>query len=307
MPKVAVIICTRNRARHLAEALQTFENCIAPADWQADLIVVDNGSTDETKAVATAKPARGTWPLTYVYEPKPGLSHARNAGLRAADADILAFTDDDCRAASDWIVQLVRTFESCPELDAVFGRVEAVEGADIRRTVAVKQEENARDYRHPVMPTGIGHGNNMAFRRTALEKVGAFDAALGAGGALGAAEDTDMAYRVLRLGRLVRYEPSCVIRHEPREDEAQVRRTHWRNAVGMGAFFSKHFLRGDFFALKCWMWMMLGLPSAALKERRAGHREDLAAKRLYFFGLPYGAFARLWFDLTHGFPKEERL
>ena len=295
MKRISVIVCTRNRSAQLETALSSFESCAVPEGWEAELVVVDNGSTDDTAAIAGRKPARGSFRITVVREPRPGLSCARNAGIRQATGEIIAFTDDDCQAQADWITSLVRAFGLYPDVDSVFGRVEATSGADAGRTVAVKTETRGRDYRYPDMPGRIGHGNNMAFRRQALEKAGPFDEALGAGGPLRAAEDLDMAYRILRGGGQVRYEPSCVILHAPRETEAQVRATHWRNAVGMGACYGKHALHGDLFAAKCLFWMMAGLPASADRE----------AKWLYFWGLPAGVAKRSLHDMKASFGRAQ--
>ncbi len=299
MRRFCVIVCTRNRCKQLSEALRSFETCRVPDGWEADLIIVDNGSTDATSAVASEMPRRGQFAVRVIAEMRPGLSCARNAGLRATDAELVAFTDDDCKADPDWVSRLIETFDNHPSVSALFGRVQPPEGAKASHMVAVKTEESAHEYRYPAMPGRLGHGNNMAFRRQALAQVGAFDEALGAGAPLAAAEDLDMAYRILRRGGVIRYEPSCRIVHAPRESKAQVNATHWRNAVGMGACYGKHALRGDAFAWKCLFWLLIDIPVSSMREWRSGRSADLYTKWLYFWGLPIGIFKRAAYDLFH--------
>src|SRR5436305_8400951 len=119
---VSVIISTYNRCEMLPAAL---ESILAQetAGTRYELIVVDNNSTDKTREVVESFIARGHANLRYVFEGKQGLSHARNAGIAAARAPIIAFTDDDVRAASDWVASIKRVFDEHPEVDFVGGKV----------------------------------------------------------------------------------------------------------------------------------------------------------------------------------------
>ncbi len=67
--------------------------------------------------------ARGHAHLRYVFEGQQGLSYARNAGVAAARAPLIAFTDDDVRAACDWVVSIKRAFDEHPEVDCIGGKV----------------------------------------------------------------------------------------------------------------------------------------------------------------------------------------
>jgi glycosyltransferase involved in cell wall biosynthesis len=296
-------VCTRNRSGQLSGALGSLEPCVLPEGWEGELIIVDNGSTDSTWSVARASAMRGRLPVRTIHEARPGLSCARNAGWRASAAELVAFTDDDCRAAPDWIEQIIRAFERHAHVEAVFGQVAAADGADAARTLAVETDADARDYRFGAIPSRIGHGNNMAFRRSTLARVGAFDESLGAGGVLRSAEDLDMAYRLLRQGSVIRYEPAARVFHLPRQEKTQVQADHWRNAVGVGACYGKYALRGDGFAIKCLLWLMADLPASAWREWRAGSHMDLSTKWSYFIGLPCGVLRRAWHDLLRVRPR----
>jgi len=90
---ISVIVCTYNRAELLRELLPTLcEQTVAFTQYE--VIVIDNGSTDHTKTVAAVFAAR--YPqVRYCYEPRQGLSHARNRGWQEAKGDYVAYIDDD--------------------------------------------------------------------------------------------------------------------------------------------------------------------------------------------------------------------
>ena len=74
----------------------------------AELIVVDNGSTDDTAAVVTAWMRDRTFPTRLIFEPRPGLSIARNRGVVASTGRLLVFTDDDCELTESYLPDLLR-------------------------------------------------------------------------------------------------------------------------------------------------------------------------------------------------------
>ncbi|MDG2133825.1 MAG: glycosyltransferase, partial [Phycisphaerales bacterium] len=94
-PKVSIIICSRNRAAQLEKCLDSIheDEMLATA---AELVLIDNGSTDDTHQIMEAHADRARYPVLVRQEPDAGLSRARNAGLDAATGDLLLFTDDDC-------------------------------------------------------------------------------------------------------------------------------------------------------------------------------------------------------------------
>jgi glycosyltransferase involved in cell wall biosynthesis len=119
MPQVkfTVAICTWNRASLLLQALEQLTRVQQPqAAWE--IIVVNNNSTDETERVLDA--FMGRLPLRRVFEPAPGLSHARNTAVRHATGDYIVWTDDDVLVDSNWLATHERAVERWPEA-AVFG------------------------------------------------------------------------------------------------------------------------------------------------------------------------------------------
>jgi len=112
-----VAICTWNRAPLISRALEQLTRIEQPRGaWE--IIVVNNNSTDETERVVDAFVDR--LPLRRVFEPAPGLSHARNTAVRYATGDFVVWTDDDALVGARWLVAYERAIERWPEA-AVFG------------------------------------------------------------------------------------------------------------------------------------------------------------------------------------------
>lgn len=287
IPLISVIVCTRNRAAVLKEALVRLQQSLSMRPGEYDIVIVDNGSHDGTHAVVEAACSNSPCAITYVYEPRAGLSRARNAGLAAAKGGLLAFTDDDCLVSPDWLRNAADAIQNEPELSGLCGRVLPYDEGASSSIVSVKTDTTPKRYRYPCSPF-VGHGNNMAFRRQVLEEIGGFDLDLGPGAPMGAAEEFDVIYRVLRAGHTLAYEPQCVIQHRARTTEREASATEWRNAIGLGACLSKHFLSGDSFALKCAYWLVTALPSITLKTWRAGDWHNLKCRTYYCLGIPVG-------------------
>ena len=118
---VTVVLSTFNRARLLGPAVERLlDQSVSTTSFE--LVVVDNNSTDETHAVVREHIAAAGGRLRYVFEGQQGLSYARNAGIRAARADIVAFTDDDVRVGDDWVEVIRAAFERHPHVDCLGGR-----------------------------------------------------------------------------------------------------------------------------------------------------------------------------------------
>src|SRR5690606_16449022 len=106
----SVVVCTRDRAASLAVTLESIAGLRIPALVVAELVVVDNGSTDGTPAVVEAFRRRSPLPLRYVRELRPGIAPARNAGMAAARGRIVVFTDDDVTVEPDWLAEMLEAF-----------------------------------------------------------------------------------------------------------------------------------------------------------------------------------------------------
>ena len=115
---ISVIVVTLNRAESLQEALRSL---IRQERQPDEVIVVDNGSTDNTKEVVLN--FKDKLNIKYVYEVQSGIPYARNAGIRNATKDIIAFIDDDCVADRNWLKYLEIPFIKDPHIGVVGGEV----------------------------------------------------------------------------------------------------------------------------------------------------------------------------------------
>ena len=121
-PEVSVVVATYNRCEILPGTLDSLIN--QNSEIAYEVIVVDNNSTDDTRRVIDKlREKPGYEKLNYHFEDKQGVSHARNRGIAAARASILAFTDDDIRPAPDWVASISEAFKKFPEADCIGGKV----------------------------------------------------------------------------------------------------------------------------------------------------------------------------------------
>jgi glycosyltransferase involved in cell wall biosynthesis len=88
-----------------------------------EVVIVDNNSTDNTRATVESFIDKGHTNLRYVFEPRQGIAYGRNAGIAAAKADIIAFTDDDVVVADNWIATINHTFAENPDIDYIGGKI----------------------------------------------------------------------------------------------------------------------------------------------------------------------------------------
>jgi GT2 family glycosyltransferase len=111
--RVAIGVCTACRSQMLARCLEALACQVAPQDCDVEIIVADNEPTPRNREAVAAFAGRCPFPVHYVHEPRRGISHARNAVLEACEDrfDWLAFTDDDCVPASDWVAALLAAAE----------------------------------------------------------------------------------------------------------------------------------------------------------------------------------------------------
>lgn len=220
MIRLSLIIATYNRARPLLEALESVVAQDASlALWEC--VVVNNNSQDDTEARFADFAARHpAFALRMVREPHQGLSHARNCGIAAARGEYLAIIDDDERINPGFVAAYIRFFDTHPDAVAAGGRIipeyPAGRPAWMSRYVE-RPVANPLDLgdRVRLFPAGrIPGGGNMALRRTAVERYGGFDPALGrVGGRLIGGEESDLFARLARAGERCWYVPDAVMWH----------------------------------------------------------------------------------------------
>ncbi len=214
-PRVTVIVCTLNGSctiRDCCEGLQKLEY----PDFE--VIVVDDGSTDSTAAIAEG------YGFRVVRTENRGLSSARNTGLAAATGEIVAYLDDDAYPDPHWLGYLAETFARTDHVGVGGPNLTPAEDGPVARCVA----------RSPGNPTHVlltdeeaEHlpGCNMAFRRSALEAIGGFDPRFRAAG-----DDVDVCWRLRERGWTLGFSPAATVWHHRRSSVS----AYLRQQVGYG-------------------------------------------------------------------------
>jgi glycosyltransferase involved in cell wall biosynthesis len=276
---ISVVVCTRNGGLSAVRALQAVLACVSATNTEVEVLAIDNGSTDCTRALLDELAADEP-DLRIISEPRPGLSRARNAGLRAALGDVLVFTDDDCVPEPAWLEKLTAPLmaNAC---DVVAGGVVLAPELDRAWFTAF--------HRQMVASTEDGLGNpprslvgaNMAFRRVVVDGL-EFDERLGAG-ALGAMEESLFFEQLLTRGARASFVPGAVVVHhfDPSRlsPQAFVRRAyvqgrgegwmHWN--WGAAGYTPRSYLR--------WLRLELHLARSGGIRHLAGSPDDLALVR----------------------------
>jgi len=198
-PKVSVVVASFNGGRTLPACLDSLRHLNYP---NYEMILVDDGSTDDTARIAAHYPEVRT-----LHQQNLGLSAARNAGIAAATGEIVAFTDSDCRADEDWLHYLVGDLlktDACAigghnfpptEDDWVAGCVAVAPGGPAHVMLDDRQAEH--------IP-----GCNMAFWKWALTEIEGFDALFRRAG-----DDVDVCWRLLQRGRKIAFSPAGFVWH----------------------------------------------------------------------------------------------
>lgn len=263
---VSVVICTRNRALFLKESLRSYLGFVPSVEWE--LVVVDNGSQDETQRLVQEFASCGNIRVRITMAPNPGLSRARNVGWRAAQGEIVAFTDDDCYPSADFVEQIWQAFRD-PEIAYVGGRVLLHDPGDAPVTI-----QTSTVYRRiPAsifVEGGMIHGANLAARRTLLEAIGGFDELLGAGTRLKSGEDVEWISRASAAGFCGAYDPGpCVWHHHRRKVGPEVDELKCAYEIGGGAYLMKCVLdpRRRHTAARHWYWSLRARAPATIRSR----------------------------------------
>jgi O-antigen/teichoic acid export membrane protein/GT2 family glycosyltransferase len=271
LPTISVIVPT------IAQRLSDLRYCVdqlAAQDYpkEVEVLLADNrGSVVEPDVLAALVAGRDGFRI--VRETRPGVSAARNAGLGAARNEIIVYTDDDVRADAGWLRSIGTRFAREPELDGITGLILPAEldtpaqlwyeryyggfsgqrtfepltlqvadaaGRPWRRSRVVLTDDHHRQVREFAI-YGVGAyaaGANMAFRRSALKRIGGFDIALGTGTPARGGEDLAAIIALLWQGGRIGYEPGAVVYHRHRRGYDDLRRQMRGNGVGFTAMLT---------------------------------------------------------------------
>jgi glycosyltransferase involved in cell wall biosynthesis len=216
--KFSIVIATYNRATVLRDTLASLSRLQPGAPWE--VIVVDNNSPDDTRAVVESTAAAYPVPLRYAFERQQGRSAALNCGFTLAQGDIIVTTDDDVRVEPDWLNRIDAGLAT-QQCDYVGGRVEPLWDGDRPRWLPATNGQlwaviALLDYGPAPVTFGtrVPLGVNMAMRRAAIDRVGGFDVRIGrkAGTLLGQ-EVREWCLRAHAAGLTGCYVPDIVVQH----------------------------------------------------------------------------------------------
>lgn len=247
-PAVSVVLCTRDRPNRVTECLRRLAAQEYP---RYEIVVVDNAPADRGAVPAVLRAIDPPVPARYVLESRGGLSWARNAGWKAAAADIIAFLDDDEIPDKHWLAELIRGFSATSNVGCVTGMVLPAE----LRTESQQWFEGLGGFRQgrgfareifdpghsqsPLFPfPPFGAGANMAFRRGVLNDIGGFDVALGAGTPAKASEETLAFARVRLAQHAIVYQPTALVSHYHRETLAELKTQLHNYSIGTTAHYT---------------------------------------------------------------------
>lgn len=267
MPVVSVVVPVLDDAARLAACLDALHRQVdAP---ELEVVVVDNGSTDTSVAVARAHPLA---PVVVV-EPRRGSYAARNAGLAVATGSLVAFTDADCVPAPDWSS---RGAASLVDAAVVGGHVQPTSSVGpsvwerLDRAIYLRQQDL-------VTQQGYSATANLWVRREVLDEVGPFDASLLSSG------DFEWGQRAIALGQRASFAADVVVTHAPRTTLSSTWKLHRR----LGAGWAR--LEDRYPQLREALWVPLGtavdliaLDGPALRRREVApaHAVAMAARRV---------------------------
>ncbi len=203
--RVSLIIATCNRP----QSLERLIGSLAPQlGGEAELLIAENGSAQQSRLPEV--PGR----VIHLYERAPGKCRLQNRAIGQARGEVLAFLDDDVIASPDYVEQVALFFARHPEFAAMKGRVRAQEDpAQVAGPDAIYLDLPLVDHGEEVVEVAGVLGVNMAFRATAVHRVGPFDERLGPGAA-GHEEETEMSARLRGAGYRIGYAPGAVVFHE---------------------------------------------------------------------------------------------
>ena len=239
---ISILICTRNRASQLRDTLRSVRQTSIPDHLAPELVVVDNGSTDDTDEAIQAVSTEDI-PLRRVVEPTPGVARARNTAIQNAAGEILLWLDDDVRVPTDWLHCMTRPILES-EVDAVAGTVEFpshLERAWMRpfhRTALASTESIDLEAPENIISA------NMAFDRAVLADVPGFDPELGPGSRVGALEDTLFSWQLRDAGYQIGRVTETAVEHHF-DEQRLTREAFTRAAIARGkslAYIRYHWL-----------------------------------------------------------------
>lgn len=226
-PEVSLYIPCYNAEKYIARTIEGALRQTYPLD---EILIVDDGSKDRTREIASSFPVR-----ILSHDRNRGLAAARNTGFRSARNELVASLDADCVADPDWLEKLLPRLED-PRVAGAGGRLEEtvlISLADRWRQAHLPEDWGAAVVLNPPFLFGA----NGLHRKSALEEVGGYDEVAWPAGC---GEDTDISRRIRAKGYNLIYEPAALVKHIKQDTVRSVLDTRWRWwRYGVEAYFKR--------------------------------------------------------------------
>jgi GT2 family glycosyltransferase len=239
--------------------LRCIEAILRSDTGRVEVVVVENRPAGSAVRRAMQERFGADERLRYVEESRPGLSSARNAGLRSARGELIAFTDDDVVVDKGWIRSIRRAFAAAPEVGCVTGLILPLELETPTQLLVERFATYAKGFLprtyaldrpppdQPLFPYAAGYlgsGANIAFREEVVRGLGGFDPTLGTGTAARGGEDLDIFIRVLQSGSSLAYDPRAMVWHRHPDTDARLRLRAFDYGTALGAMLTKQLVSG---------------------------------------------------------------
>lgn len=243
---ISVVICTRNRSDALMECLLSLDRSTM---FPLEVVIIDQSENTDTEEVVSQCSRQTALSLRYIHMDAVGHTKARNLGIVSSRGAIVAFTDDDCTVSPTWIETLAREFGD-PDVNCVCGQTAPSNNGHHQKESLLSTIK----YRKPRLVTGrhnpitLGRGNNFAFRKHDLYKLGGFNENIGVGSNLYAGDDTDLLYRLLECKGVVSCVNDAVVYHYQPKDLSSVLRKKRGYSISSAAVFASRARFGDVYA-----------------------------------------------------------
>ena len=243
LPRILVVIPTRNRPTDLARCLESLTTVDYPS-WE--LLIVDQSDDDAARRLIEAcwdrLPA-----LTYMRTPERGLCRARNIGLKRASTGIVAYLDDDCTVSAEWLTEVAATFLSHRSATLVFGSFHAVPHDPRQVFVPAVVFEREREVAGVVRHADSGMGGSMYLWPARSAHRHRFDVHLGSGTRWPAADDWDYGSRLILAGETLVLTPRARVSHHGARslEDGAARKLSLGYALALGAMDMKMIRCGD--------------------------------------------------------------
>ena len=219
-PKVSVVVPIYNGENDLPDLINCLKSQTYPIE-QVEYFLVDNASSDRTSTIIQ-NAAQNFPQIHYLAETKIQSSYAaRNAGIRAATGEIIAFTDADCRPQPQWLTELIVPFQDT-NLGIIAGEIIGLPGKSILEKYAEKHNVLSQKYtlQHPFC--SYGQTANLAIRKEIFVQIGLFRPYLTTGG------DADICWRIQReTDWKIHFSPNAIVQHRHRSTLKEFQ-SQWR-------------------------------------------------------------------------------